>query len=103
MEFYGAAHYFFWEGIEAGLYGDSKNPYDYPQTEPAIQTKVSDECVESFVNGFLWGLVITEKEFENFFYVPEKKQPPKEKKVVSKEDEPNKKLPMVIDERVTWN
>ena len=52
MIYYGAAHYYFWQGIKAGVGNKLENLYDHSETEPLFE----GESFQSFANAFIDGI-----------------------------------------------
>jgi hypothetical protein len=87
MMYMGASHYYFWKGLEAavndplgGLSG-SVEPLDGLDALIEVMcpsgTKVAENCREAFSWGFLFGLEMSQKDFDSFF-----EEIPKEAKVL---------------------
>lgn len=65
MEYYGAADFFFWQGIKEGFNNDIKALPSLLRGKFVFTNKVTKECTESFTWGFCFGLILTQKEYNN--------------------------------------
>ncbi len=89
MQYLGAAHYYFWEGVEAALSNPRLNVDGRLENMFTIKSQVTEDCCEAFSWGFSLGQALTKTEFKNLTTIPkpviiEKSEPepmPKEKAV----------------------
>lgn len=65
MEYIGAADFFFWQGVKDGLYNDIKALPSLLRGKFVFTNKVTKECTESFTWGFCFGLILTQKEYND--------------------------------------
>lgn len=86
MVYYGAAHYYFWQGIRAGLNNELKNMHDYPEAHPLFKGENFNKFADAFIEGYLWGMAMTEDDYKRLTEMgkTEKKTPQPRKKIEKK-------------------
>lgn len=70
MEFYGAEHYFFWRGIEQGQIAPHRTETSLKSDIVTFDMPISQRCTESYLWGYLWGLRLTSKEYDEMLNSP---------------------------------
>ena len=84
MNYMGAEHYYFWQGVSEGVRLSLDELFDHPMVTPEFNTKVAKDCAESFKEGFMYGLAMTKAEYKKTVEIVELEVKP-EKKVVKVE------------------
>ena len=66
MIFNSVYNYFFWQGIKEGLNASVSDLSGQLEGKFHFNNKVTRSCTEAFEWGFLWGLTLTEAEYNDF-------------------------------------
>lgn len=107
MEYIGADHYFFWQGIETAQMDPEIDPISEVYGRLSFKSETTVRCTDAFIWGFAWGLELTPLEIKKLTNPPKKvrikKNPVKTTKPVEKQEEKESILDLEKDWPVKGN